>query len=265
MANGAIDTVGSVTLVALGSKNLVLGTDGAGVVTFLQNKARVWQINSTGLTFSNEITIGADTADGADTKSVAISGGGGTGGGSRGGTLFLYGNEHASLAGQVFLQGGSVTTGHVLVRSTNASAEVRLQTNSSTRFAVISADLVQDATNGGNILLTKASSFVAQPAATTISAAGSAIGDATQLAATFNNITTVAASTGVKLYDSTSNGYCIAVRNSGANNLNVYPPNASGTINGGSAGAAVVVATTEVAVFFKVAANTWIGGVMVVF
>ncbi len=98
----------------------------------------------------------------------------------------------------------------------------------------------------------------------TVSAAGNAIGNATVLTAPINNVTTVAASTGVQLpaYDI---GAIVMVRNSGANALNVYPDGALIKINGGTDGAAVSLATTEVGIFAKVSATNWIGGVAVVF
>jgi hypothetical protein len=104
-----------------------------------------------------------------------------------------------------------------------------------------------------------------QSVSATVTAAGTTVTDATQLTAVFNNVSTAAASTGVKLWDppvgtTTSVGQLIFVRNGGANDLKVYPPNSSGTINGGGAGAGVTLATAtkDCAFFIKTAANTWI-------
>jgi len=101
-------------------------------------------------------------------------------------------------------------------------------------------------------------------ASATVSAAGSAITDATDLTALVNNVTTVAASTGVQL-PAVAIGTQVLVRNSGANALLVYPDGALIKINGGTDGAAVSLAATEVGIFAKVSATNWIGGVAVVF
>jgi len=101
-------------------------------------------------------------------------------------------------------------------------------------------------------------------ASATVSAAGSAITDATDLTALVNNVTTVAASTGVQL-PAVAIGTQVLVRNSGANALLVYPDVALIETIGVTDGAAVSLAATEVGIFAKVSATNWIGGVAVVF
>lgn len=101
-------------------------------------------------------------------------------------------------------------------------------------------------------------------ASATVSAAGTIITDATDLTALVNNVTTVAASTGVQL-PAVAIGTQVLVRNSGANALNVFPDSATIKINGGTDGAAVSLAATEVGIFAKVSATNWIGGVAVAF
>lgn len=80
--------------------------------------------------------------------------------------------------------------------------------------------------------------------AVAVTAAGSTLATATLLNAKFNNVSTVAASTGVALPAGAAPGDVVFVANGGANALSVYPATAAGTINGGSAGAAVSLATT---------------------
>lgn len=97
----------------------------------------------------------------------------------------------------------------------------------------------------------------------TVSAAGSALSDATQLStADVINVSTVASSTGVKLNSSVPQDKVIFVRNGGANNLKVYPATSAGVINGGSAGAAVTLATSgkHIGVFLKIGNDTWLAG-----
>jgi hypothetical protein len=69
-----------------------------------------------------------------------------------------------------------------------------------------------------------------------VTAAGSTQGTATALTKTINNVTTVAASTGVVLPTAVA-GYIVIVRNGGANALNVYPATGA-AINAGAANAA---------------------------
>lgn len=69
-----------------------------------------------------------------------------------------------------------------------------------------------------------------------VSAAGSTQGTATALTTMINNVTTVAASTGVVLPTAAA-GYIVIVRNGGANTLNVYPATGA-SINAGAANSA---------------------------
>lgn len=77
-----------------------------------------------------------------------------------------------------------------------------------------------------------------------IVAAGTTQASATPLQGKFNNVTTVAASSGVSLPAGAAPGELVFVRNSGASALAVYPATAAGTIGGGAAGAAVSLAVT---------------------
>lgn len=101
-------------------------------------------------------------------------------------------------------------------------------------------------------------------ATATATAAGTTIADALDLTSLINNITTVASGAGVQL-PAVAIGTQVLVRNSGANALLVYPDGAGVKINGGTDGAAVSVAATEVGIFAKVSATNWIGGVAVAF
>jgi len=73
-----------------------------------------------------------------------------------------------------------------------------------------------------------------------ITATGSAQGDAFQLNAVYNIVTTAAASTGVRLMRSEPSAE-VFVRNLGANTLNVYPQT-GGNFNGGTINAPVTIA-----------------------
>ncbi|OHD24084.1 MAG: hypothetical protein A2Y38_14695 [Spirochaetes bacterium GWB1_59_5] len=96
--------------------------------------------------------------------------------------------------------------------------------------------------------------------AVAVSAAGTTLATATPLRAKFNKVTTAAASTGVSLPVANA-GDMVIVQNSGANALAVYPNSATGTIAGGSAGAAVSLAVTtektQHAIFICWGSDVW--------
>lgn len=90
-----------------------------------------------------------------------------------------------------------------------------------------------------------------------ITAAGTIITDAYDLTKSMNGVTTTAAGTGVQLFASTI-GIPVYVGNGGANTLNVFPPDASSTINNGSAGAAKTLATGVGATFVRMTSTAWV-------
>lgn len=76
-----------------------------------------------------------------------------------------------------------------------------------------------------------------------VAAAGTVQGDATLIAALENAVTTVASGSGVVL-PASSQKFPRTIANHGANTLKIYP-NSGGTINGGSANAAVTIAVNQ--------------------
>lgn len=90
-----------------------------------------------------------------------------------------------------------------------------------------------------------------------VSAAGSSQGTATPLTSMINNVTTVAAGTGVNLPKSAA-GLSICVENNGANALTVYPNQGdSDTINGAAATVGVLILPGAVANFNCTLAGVW--------
>lgn len=71
---------------------------------------------------------------------------------------------------------------------------------------------------------------------TGLTATGTNLATALQLVSFVNVVATTAVNTGVKLPSNTPIGQTVIVNNDGANALNVYPPDATGTLNGGTAG-----------------------------
>jgi hypothetical protein len=100
----------------------------------------------------------------------------------------------------------------------------------------------------------------AEPCSAAVTAAGTTIADATLLTGQVNNVTTAAASTGVKLNPLTPLGITVTVRNGGANDLKLYPPTSSDIINGGLAGASITLTTLnkQIASCTRVSSTLWL-------
>lgn len=94
--------------------------------------------------------------------------------------------------------------------------------------------------------------------ATGLTAAGTVLADALQLTALVNIISTAAAGTGVKLPQGVDIGVQCIVQNNGANTMNLFPPTSTGTLNGGSAGAAVTIAAAAGNFATRVSATDWL-------
>jgi hypothetical protein len=88
---------------------------------------------------------------------------------------------------------------------------------------------------------------------TNVSAAGTSAGNATQVTYVYNNVTTVASGSGVKL-PKAEMGETIIIKNSGANPLTVYPYSATDTIN--AAGSGTINADCS-AMFYAVSNTLW--------
>ena len=94
--------------------------------------------------------------------------------------------------------------------------------------------------------------------ATGLTAAGTVIGDALDLNATVNVVSTVAAGSGVQLY-SMQIGDEMEVYNAGANPLTVYPDSATVAINQLAVGVGVVLPVSTGCKYRKVSATQIIG------
>ena len=99
-----------------------------------------------------------------------------------------------------------------------------------------------------------------QDVATSISAAGTTQGTATELAAADNEVSTVAAGAGVVLSSKLAAGDEQTVFNAGANALKVYPPSGM-KINALAANAAMTLGTNT-GVYFKCVSTTRVFGVL---
>lgn len=101
---------------------------------------------------------------------------------------------------------------------------------------------------------------VQEPASAAVTAAGTTLADATLLTGVVNNVSTAAASTGVRLNSDTPVGVTVVVRNGGASDLKLYPHSATGQINGTTAGAAVTLTTLnkQIATCSRVSSTLWL-------
>jgi hypothetical protein len=90
----------------------------------------------------------------------------------------------------------------------------------------------------------------------TLTAAGTNLATALALTSFLNFVGTTGAGTGVKLPDAPI-GTIVVVQNNGANALNVFPHDATGTLNGGTAGAAVTCAAAAGNICIRRSATDW--------
>lgn len=99
-----------------------------------------------------------------------------------------------------------------------------------------------------------------EPVSAAVTAAGTTIADATLLTGLVNNVSTAAASTGVKLNANTPLGMTVIVRNGGANDLKLYPSSATDQINGTTVGAAITLTTLnkQIASCSRVSSTLWV-------
>ena len=89
-----------------------------------------------------------------------------------------------------------------------------------------------------------------------VTAAGTAISDATDLTATINVVTTAAASSGVQL-PNCEIGDSVEILNLGANSVTVYPDTSSNRINQLSAGSGFLLATNTSCWLRKWTSSRW--------
>lgn len=107
----------------------------------------------------------------------------------------------------------------------------------------------------GLIKLAQYSGFVAYGVSPALTATGSTQGTALLLTRPINDVTTVAASTGV-IFPTATAGMRIVVRNGGANSLNVYPAS-GGQINTLGTNVAFVLTTSTVLEFIAFSTTQW--------
>lgn len=244
-ATGAVQLRGLTTAIASAS--------GSGGWTFTPASNSLLGNTATGTTY----LIGTNSVDTTDSNILVLSGAA-TSSSTRSPSISLYGNEAAGGAGATAITGGGVATGNISLDLSHASAVVQVRDTGSNQLWAFSngGALTSNATTGGDLVLAKASTSVRQVVGNTLTAAGTVFSDALALTAVVNNVTTVAAATGVRLWLA-GVGSVVYVKNSGANALLVYP-DTGGTINAAAANASVSIAVGAIGIFTVVAASTWV-------
>jgi len=99
------------------------------------------------------------------------------------------------------------------------------------------------------------SNGIVRSVATGLTATGTDLSTALQLTAFTSILSTVAASTGVKLPALWPVGAMGLIQNNGANALNIFPPTATIKLNGGTDGAAVTTAAAAGALIVRLSAT----------
>jgi hypothetical protein len=259
LANGTIqDLVGT----SSGGNDVTIGWAASNNLLFQRGGSEQWRIdgNAQILGGNNPSKIGSLTNDASDNFGFCVNSyNGNCLDNSRGASLELFGNEHASAGGATLQTGNGTGTLNI---GTQGTGSVILSTNNVTRWTLDSNGYLTQGALGGEIVMSRANTFLSLNGGTIV-AAGSTISDCTVIGKQINNVTTVTAGQGVCLPSPNNTGAFIIVRNGGANDMKLYPTNGSMTINGNGAGAAITLTTAskQQALCSYVAANTWICGV----
>ncbi|WZO97308.1 hypothetical protein EP7_004333 [Isosphaeraceae bacterium EP7] len=104
---------------------------------------------------------------------------------------------------------------------------------------------------------------VANSVAAALTAAGTNLATALALTSNVNRVSTAASGTGVALPSATPVGGVVTVQNLGANDLKVYPPDASTSINGAANGVGLTLTTAarQIGEFRRLTATAWMATV----
>jgi hypothetical protein len=84
--------------------------------------------------------IKTNTSDGSDNKGMVINSAGGSGSSSRGAYISMYGNEHASLAGDMYITAGNTTNAELRLHAVHSGGTVTTYAGGSLRHTVSSTE-----------------------------------------------------------------------------------------------------------------------------
>ena len=191
---------------AAGSANIsALNVNGSNSVEIAPSSTLIINGTSASTYFGGNIygdgdnTIGIDTADAADNKSLFI-GSGSVANSTRGASIQANGNEVASVGGTLKLLGGNVATGNIDLTINNASAETRVLNSSGNELWTFdnTGNLKNgDASLGGSILFGTTGSTISIQEGTPASAC---MGAATPNGNTPVAVSTTCATTGARVF-----------------------------------------------------------------
>ena len=105
------------------------------------------------------------------------------------------------------------------------------------------------------------SSVPSQSVSSAFTALGTNLATAAPLTALVTNVASAAAGTGVALPASAPIGAFITVRNGGANDIKVYTPVATDSINSTTGSITLTTLNKQVGIFVRVTATAWIASV----
>lgn len=143
-----VDNTYDLGAVGLQFRNLYLGTGiiSSGSIKVSPSSSETWLFQSTGIrTNVAAFAFVTNTADGADTHSLTLCGGGAYGG-TRGSSIILNGNENAGT-GSIELLGGSNSNGNIDLRLTDTSAAIRARINSTNLWYIFGTGTILPAAN----------------------------------------------------------------------------------------------------------------------
>lgn len=156
---------------ATGVQVVVTGTGEIRLVTSADTTAKgfyldsstgnLTSVGSAGIVSSGNIVLSGANPVGVvrsdNTTYLGLSGGTAVNSSAAGANLLLYGASGGGSAGTAYIFGGNQSTGNILLQTTHASAQTRFLNSSSgiTWLLNDSGQLVQDGTNGGDIIITK--------------------------------------------------------------------------------------------------------------
>jgi hypothetical protein len=195
--------------------------------------------------------VAANTSDASDNSQIQITGGGAATA-ARGPLIQLSGNEHAN-DGLMLLQGSA--DGNIEITA-QASRTVAISANGTTTWTFnTTGNIDQNATNGGDIVFSKANTGVLDTFGG-ITAAGTVQGDATAI--TTRNVQ-VSGSTGagVILPVIAAGGETIRVYNATtSSDIKIYPGTGE-TIGNETANVNITISAQEGIIFFSTSSSGW--------
>jgi hypothetical protein len=134
-------SAGDGALFDLTGVNLNINNKETGNISLLTGNTERVRIDPNGYVEINGATdnlISTGTSDTTDNKSLTIAGGG-AGSSTRGAYVGAYGNEHATLGGDLYLVAGNATGAELRINAPNATGFISAYTNGSERLRIDSS------------------------------------------------------------------------------------------------------------------------------